>query len=637
MGRRRNYDSAQAKREFSQALRDVEVGSLSRAEKRLRRLARAFPDNAPVQFNLALVLQQQGRNAAAVEAFRFAAKADPKNPDVWLALGQALVAKGEVAHAKDSLERVIGLQVGSTAAYMALGNIFVDSASWADAERIFRVGLDAVPADETLTVALAQVLAAQGCFKDAKALLDEAVELRPNAVSLWIAGGQLRHITGRVEQAVSFQQRALLQHPKSVALLLQQANSLSELQWPTEAESLYRQVLELAPGHPDALNNQALLMAADGRREEAEAIFRRLIASHPEFGDPYRNLTALKHYVRIDDSDIQMMQAAVRRSGSTSPGLAALHYALAKAFDDCGKYDRAFHHYRQANECYQQSVQFDIAEVVRRFDQLQKVFNQAFYERRQGWGDKTERPIFIVGLPRSGTTLLEQVLASHPDISAAGELRKVSELVTALEDNNPSGELYPTAIGSLDTQQVKSMAKSYLDEVAQRKGAARRVTDKMPMNFIHVGLLRLLFPKAAIIHCRRNPLDTGLSIYSQLFPRGVDYAYRLENIGAYYRQYRDLMDHWRKVLSGTLIEIDYEQLVTAPKKLLENLLEMLGLDWSEACLAHHKRVGRVETLSQWQVRQPLHSESVERWLHYEKHLQPLREVLDGAAASDQAD
>ena len=632
MGRSQNYDPARAERDFSTALRAMERGDWSHAEKRLRRVAKAFPENAPVHFNLSVVLRQQNRHVAAVKQIQRMLDIDPTAYDGWLVLAESLVATGDVDAASDAAQRALTLQPDRFEAHLMLGQLSAEQLRWTDALMFFRSGLDKKPLDVNLTIALAQSLTALGQFEEALALLRGALDTQPNQVDLWLSAGEMLQHVGRIEEAVDIYRESLIQHPASGPLQLQLANCLSVLQWPDEATLLYEAVLQQTPGHPDALNNQALLAAATGQSTQAESVFRALMANHPDYGDPYRNLSVLKHFDSTADQDILAMRAALQRDHLSSPSRAALCFALGKALDDCGEYDEAFDYLTQANDERHKAVRFDIDRLARRFDDIEKHFDRAFFEDRPRWGVVSRQPIFIIGLPRSGTTLLEQVLAAHPDVSAAGELRKITEISLWIEAHHSAGSPYPAGVSQLDAKAVKAWAGRYLDELTQRVGEAKRVTDKMPMNFFHAGLIHLLFPEAAIIHCNRNPMDTALSIYCQHFPPGMDYAYRLEDIAAYYHRYVALMAHWRGVLGGALLEVDYEQLVSTPRETVGDLLESLGLVWSDACLAHHTRVGRVETLSLWQVRQPLNIRSIGRWRRYESQLQPLIEALGPSVA-----
>ena len=632
MGRSQNYDPARAERDFSTALRAMERGDWSQAEKRLRRLTKAFPANAPVHFNLAIVLRQQNRHVAAVKQIKRMLDLDPTAYDGWLVLAENLVATGDVDAASNAAQRALTLQPDRDEAYLMLGQLAAEQLRWSDAVTFFRSGLDKKPLDVNLTISLAQSLTALARFDEALVLLRGALDAQPDQVDLWLSAGEMLQHIGHLEEAVEIYRESLIQHPASGPLQLQLANCLSELQWPDEAKALYKAVLQQTPGHPDALNNQALLAAATGQSTQAESVFRALMASHPDYGDAYRNLSLLKRFNSTVDQDILAMRAALRRDHLSSPSRAALCFALGKALDDCGEYDEAFDYFIQANDERHKAVRFDINQVTRGFDDIEKCFDQTFFEDRLRWGHMSRQPIFIIGLPRSGTTLLEQILAAHPDVAAVGELRKITELSLWIGTHHGAGNPYPAGVSELDAKAVQALAARYLDELTQRVGAPERVTDKMPMNFLHAGLIHLLFPKAAIIHCNRNPVDTALSIYCQHFPPGMDYAYRLEDIAAYYHRYVALMVHWRGVLGGGLLEVGYEQLVSTPRETVGDLLESLGLVWSDACLAHHTQVGRVETLSQWQVRQPLNIRSIGRWRRYESQLQPLIEALGSSVS-----
>ena len=233
----------------------------------------------------------------------------------------------------------------------------------------------------------------------------------------------------------------------------------------------------------------------------------------------------------------------------------------------------------------------------------------------------------IVGMPRSGTTLLEQVLCAHPEVETAGELRSLAQAARAF--TRQYEKPWPECIEDLSDDDLNAPAKVYLDTLRARSETAVKVIDKMPQNFLHLGFAALLFPKAVFVHCVREPLDTCLSNFFQIFPPGIDFAYELSDLGQYYRSYEDLMSHWKILLESRLITVRYEELVSDPERVLRLLLESLSLQWDSACLSHEQNVGRVDTLSLYQVRQPLNTDSTERWRHYEQHLGPLRQALAG--------
>ena len=274
-------------------------------------------------------------------------------------------------------------------------------------------------------------------------------------------------------------------------------------------------------------------------------------------------------------------------------------------------------------------VDFDEQRHVHYVSSLMDIYTPELFQRHRDHGSNSELPIFIVGTPRSGTTLIEQVLAAHPRVHGAGELKFIGERVQSLPQRMGRSIAYPQCVKSLTPELISEFAKAYLEHLRGHSAAANvlRVTDKMPINFYHIGLIAVLFPRARIIHCRRDPLDACLSMYFQSFTEGYHYSYDFADLGVFYRQYRRLMDHWRRVLFGRLIEIDYEDIVNHQEASSRQLVDACGLDWDDACLRFYEHNRPVRTGSGWQVRQPIYKTSVKRWKNYEQHLGELVDAL----------
>ena len=357
---------------------------------------------------------------------------------------------------------------------------------------------------------------------------------------------------------------------------------------------------------------------------------------NPDLVLAYYSLGAMAVQGRYHFSNTEMGQMkALLASGKLSVGDAGrLHFTLAGVFDRLGCIDEAFAHYREGNNerlrhFQQAGTPFDPQRHWKLIDDLIATFDPDFFARFRPFGLDTELPVFILGMPRSGTTLVEQILCSHPKVFGAGELRDIPELVALLPDRLYTPEKYPACLSRLDGPALRTQAIGQLQRLVQRGGTAFRVTDKQPRNRLHVGMIRTLFPQARIIHCVRDPLDTCLSCYQQHFD-ALNFTSTLEDLGFYYRQYQRLMAHWRKVLPSPMFEVRYEDLVADLEGVSRQLVAFCGLEWDEHCLAFHENRRAVQTASALQVRRPIYRTSVGRWKRYEAHLQPLIEALGGA-------
>jgi hypothetical protein len=301
-------------------------------------------------------------------------------------------------------------------------------------------------------------------------------------------------------------------------------------------------------------------------------------------------------------------------------------FAWAKVFDDIGQYDRAFRCYKGGNDIRRVQRPYSSSTDNMINHEIMRVFTPDLIKQFEGEGYDSEKPVFIVGMPRSGTTLTEQIISSHPQVYGAGELSYVADQLRELSGGN-SKIGYHTAMANITAEKLHVMGRSYVERVQLLDPQALRITDKMPANFRHVGLIRMMLPQAKVIHVRRNPVDTCLSCFQQNFDSGQEFSDDLHDLGRYYGNYMRVMEHWRQLLPGYMLEIDYEQLVVEPEKSAQRLIDFIGLEWNDACLRPDRNDRRVRTASQWQVRQKIHTGSVERWRRYEENLQPLLVTL----------
>ena len=302
----------------------------------------------------------------------------------------------------------------------------------------------------------------------------------------------------------------------------------------------------------------------------------------------------------------------------------ALHFALAETLDGRGAAERAFDHAAAGNQLRQgrlrdQGHVFDAPGHDRLVDQIARMFDADFFAARQDFGDGSELPVFVVGMPRSGTTLVEQIAASHPAVFGAGERDDIGAI---------AGAHFPKRATELDAMSAGDLAQAHLERIRGPAGAALRMTDKTPVNFLYLGLIAVLFPGARVIHFRRAARDVCLSCYFQNFAAGLPWTTDLKDLGGYHRAYRRIMDHWRRVLPLAMLDVDYEDLVAAPDKGSRRIIDFLGLPWDDACLAFHNSRRTVRSAANWQVRRPVYATSVGRWKAYEPWLEPLLDALD---------
>jgi len=388
----------------------------------------------------------------------------------------------------------------------------------------------------------------------------------------------------------------------------------------------YQRANELLPDNPAILLSLAQTHLGRGETETAKKLFKRVIELHPKETEPYRQLMRLKKYDSPDHEDIRRIKAMQKEPWLTDDNRTAIYFMLSKAYKDCGLHDEAFDYAIQGNAIQDKKHRFDPDEFSDYITSLINYFTPERMKCLRQLGNDTNKPVFIVGTPRSGTTLTEQILCSHPDVFGAGELNWVSHCIDVLPSQLSSAQSYPTCLNDMTKSGTSELALKFLKYLELLASGEDRVTDKMPANFLHLGFINILFPNARIIHCQRDPRDACISMFFEYFPGVVTYSYDLYKLGAYYSQYLRLMDHWRTILpEGAMLEIEYESIVQNQEEETRRMLSFLELEWDEACLSFHEKKRRVFTASHLQVKKPLYSSSIDRWKKYQKHLQPLED------------
>jgi Flp pilus assembly protein TadD len=484
------------------------------------------------------------------------------------------------------------------------------------------------PANAALHSNLGMVCAAAGQLREAVANYREALRLNPSHAEAHNNIGIVLAEQGQFTEAISHYRQALRLKTDYPAAHNNLAGVLLELGQIDAAEQHFREALRLAPDYSAARNNLAGLLIQRGRPVEAIACCQESLELAPDGVAAYIHLgdLAAQGLYQFTDAQVGRMTAPLGGGHLSCEEASQLHFLLAALRDRQGQVDQAFAHYQQANDLKREvlrwkNLAFDRASHRRLIEDLIATFDRGFFERVRSFGLDTELPVFVVGMPRSGSTLVAQILSSHPEVVAAGELRDLPDIL--------SGSLagaYPRRMASLGAHTACVMAERYIQRLSLLSGGAARVVDKMPHNYLHLGSIFALFPRARIIHCRRDPLDVCLSCYIQNFT-WVNYACSLEDLGFYYQHYEMLMEHWRRVLPLPIYEVDYEELVRNPARVSRELIAFCGLDWSDRCLAFHENSRTVQTASKLQVRRPIYATSLARWKRYEHHLLPLKCAL----------
>jgi tetratricopeptide (TPR) repeat protein len=378
----------------------------------------------------------------------------------------------------------------------------------------------------------------------------------------------------------------------------------------------------------EALNYSGVALKSVGRLEDARNAFIKALEVQPRAIGTYSNLVDLEKFTP-DNPLFQTMQRIVERvKNPETPPYMALHFALGKAYDDMGEHARAFHHFSVGAKLKRATLTYNEAEIFSFFDEIKRVFTKDFIRRSDITGNPSKVPIFIVGMPRSGSTLTEQIISAHPRVFGAGEIKNLSFAVSALRLKFPSLPKYPALAAAAKPSQIDTIAKNYLAAITKISNSAERVTDKLLTNFFFAGLIHMMFPNAKIVHTKRNPIDSCLSTWTKLFKDDMPHSYDLGELGRYHRKYQDLMEHWREVLpASAFMEVQYEDVVADPEANARRIIDFLGLEWDPRCLKFHESDRPVKTASVSQVRKPIYKTSVERGRRYGDKLNPLIEAL----------
>jgi tetratricopeptide (TPR) repeat protein len=544
------------------------------------------PNEVAPLLALATELLTAGRPADAIAPLSEAALLQPSDAIIQHDLGLALLELGRLPDAISALERAVACDPRYADAY-------------------FRLGI---------------ALEKQGNNRAAIVAYDRATELQPFLSEAWFRAGALVYTLGHLEEAIGCFRRAGATGGNSSFGRLGKARALLTEDRSSDAEKVLRKTLALDPANAMAHDLLGNLLAELGRFDEARECFERAIALAPLLAGSYYDLVRCRPLTPADDNLLPRMETALAAPGLEATQRHRLHLAIGKAADDLGDYALAMRHFDAADVVRREVAPFDSTAFSREVERLIARCTPEFIARASELGNSDTRPVLIVGMPRSGTTLVEQILSMHPDVGAGGELNFWNERAAAWHRFGSAGNRNPF---------FTEAASGYLGVLHALAPKAKRVTDKMPFNFLWAGLIHVTFPRATIIHCRRAAVDTALSIHQTHFHPSLAFPTGGAELVAYFRSYQRLIDHWRNVLpADRFVEVDYENLTRAPEPVIRRIVAACGLAWHDSCLRPEDNPRAVKTPSKWQTRQPIYRTSVARWRRYEPWLGDLRTLLE---------
>ena len=647
---------------YEQRLRAADAalrsGRAQTAEQWLRALTVEAPADLNSRWLLGVALLDQGKLSDSTAMFESVLHSAPDFANARIDLARSFRGAGRVAEAREQLRAVLGQHPHHPLAWLAYGDVLVDLQQYADARTAFERARECDPERARIEAATKALLAdarkaAEGLFRqvlqqdaghvaalcglaalslaadvpvDAERLLRHALRQSAHVPLAWRGLGPALLALGRLTEAADAARYLRTIEPENPQSWIATAAAAARLLHPEEALAAYERAVQLQPEEVRLRTSIGHVHKTLGQRAESEAAYKAAIALDPRNAEAYWSLADLKNY-SFSDAEIAAMQAVLADNDRPPAGDAQLSFALGKAYEQRRQYPLAFDYYARGNARRRLDEPFDIGAFERRAARIREFFSADFIAAHAAGGDISAAPIFIVGLPRSGSTLIEQILASHSAVEGTMELPNILNMVRDLTRLAPAGSGYPESLGVMPAPQFGMLGARYLEETAPLRRGRPHFIDKLPNNFSHIGFIHAILPRATLIDARRHPMDCCFSIFKQHFAEGQTFSYDLGDLGSYYRSYLAMMEHWDAVLPGKVLHVQYEQLVHEPEAQIRRLLRQCGLPFESGCLAFHETRRAVRPASAAQVRQPIYTASIGYWKHFEPQLAPLKATL----------
>jgi tetratricopeptide (TPR) repeat protein len=592
-----------------------EMKMLKKAQIIARKAVDLDAKNVDAQNNLGCILKEIGRHEEAIECFKNATNISPKYYQAHHNMAMCYAEMGRHEETTIAARYAIDFNPAYAPAYTTLATSLVELGEFQQAHFAAQRAVQLRPDAESY-LSLCQVLYLSSRFDDGYAALQEALKIEPDNAAAYFKLADIYERLDESREAVIAIDKAIELEPEIPIFKARKAALLHVANDVEGCVKLISEVIDAAPNMILPYVTKAEALIALNRQDEARKVIETAKSINENSPIIYFTLMNLKKLETEDDPDFQKMLGLQDKAGRMGLNYeASLYFAIANSYEKLKKYDLAFEYIEKACACRRKTLPYDnqMGEYV--FANIKREFPAEAFTAYEGKGHDSDIPVFIVGMPRSGTTLTEQIISSHPEVFGAGELPDISRARRKFYTINP--------------ENVAELGKLYVEYATARDktGNAKRITDKMPGNFMNIGLIACALPNAKIIHCRRNPFDTCLSNYKQNFLAGQHWSYDLEEMGHEYKRYLDLMNYWREVLPGRFLDIDYEDTVSNLEDQARKMIDFIGLEWDEACLEPHKQERAILTASKMQVTKPVYTSSVEKWRRYEKQLQPLVRII----------
>ena len=642
------------------AMKLLSLGEPRQARRQAEETLRKYPRDINSMFVVAAAIRAEGDNEEAVIRLKALLKRAPDFALAYQELGFAHSAAGNLIPAIAALQRAVAIEAKLPASWKLMGELFqidgdensaaeafnqfllassedprliqairsFNAGKTGQAEQLCREFLNDNPANVTAIRLLAEIGLKVGVLVDSEHLLERCLELAPEFDMARLSYAKVLSRREKLELALEQADYLLTKEPDKPSHLALRASILVRMGDFENAIPCYENILERYPTQPSILLSYGHALKTVGEQDKAVEAYRKAITIRSSFGDAYWSLANLKTF-RFEDKELNAMREQQQSHGGSREDFYHLCFALGKALEDRKQYDESFKYYHLGNAIKEKLSGYNADDIDNFVCRMKAACPLELFTAAQGKGCPANDPIFVVGLPRSGSTLLEQILASHSQVEGTKELIQILAIARRLGGNRKKSEpsMYPDNLSELESVQLQDLGQEYIERTRIQRGNSPFFIDKMPNNFLHIGLIALILPNAKIIDARRHPMAACFSGFTQLFARGQSFTYGLRNMGRYYRDYVDLMDHWDRVLPGKVLRVQYEDMVADTENQVRRMLDHCGLEFQENCLQFHKTERAVRTASSEQVRQPIYSGALEHWRNYESHLDELKEAL----------
>ena len=603
------------------AMKHYQKGQFQQAQDACLRILRKRerPDAILI---LAKIAHEQREFEAAIERYQQFLEIVPDHAPTHFYLGVVLEELGRTELAIGHYEKSVGIDAGDAAAHSRLGDACSKLRRWEEAIESYQQVLSSRPEDVGTMFKLGNAFREFQRWLDSIAIYERATTLQPDNAEAHRYLGVAQQKLGQTAKAIKSYERTLDLRPDSAGVRIDLARILRKLGRAEEALDQFEQALDQAPNNIDAHIDVALTLRQLDQADLAVKQLGELLGVRPTCGEAYYHISMIDPRQEL----IPVVEKLLRNPALSKDDAIYCHFALGNFYDHRKSYDEAFKNFLRANTLHRETFTYDPRENIETVRRIIAVYSKEYICSKRQFGSDSQLPVFIVGMPRSGTTLVEQILSSHALVHGAGELEAIPAINLSIAQRLNHTSPRPDLITLIDKEMVEDCAKRYLEELSLHSSTAARITDKQPGNFVRLGLIKTLFPEARIIHCHRNPVDNCLSLYFHSF-NALTCSFELTELGQYYRDYQQLMSYWHGVFPDEIFDVQYEELVMDQERVSKQLIDYVGLEWDENCLKFYDSERNVMSPSNLQVRRPIYKGSMNRWKLYDKHLQPIIRVL----------